>query len=537
VLSYFNFLGGIGLMLFVISTLRHGTERFMGSKLRQLLHTATKSRLRAFLVGLLVAILTPSSTAVALLSVEAINAGYVTFQEVLALMLGANIGFTTTVQLLAFRFYILNSVFIAVGVPLFLVSKRRSVRGAGQTILGIGFLLLSIQILSAAVAPLKDSQDVAEIMRLLENHLGWVLLFALVLKVGLQSATAVIGIAIALCAQQVLPLNAAIVVVIGANVGIAVTALIAGYARTETRRMALGNLFFKLAGAAVCVPLTPWLIGALRPLSPSGDAQLLANAHSLFNIGLAIVFLPLVLPVTRLLEGLVPARVEANAPFGPRYLNPPSLDSPAFALGQVTREILHMADIVREMLQNAFRCFREGSETLCEEVRKEDDKVDLLNSEIKAYITRLSEEALNVDESRREVALLAFANDLESIGDIIDRNLIDLAEKKISLKAEFSAEGWVELEGFFQKVLENFEIAISAFASQDKMLAAQLLQHKHHINESERELRNRHFHRLHAGLTESFETSAVHFDLLTNLKWINSHLTAVAYAIVETRPS
>jgi len=537
VLSYFNFLAGIALMLFGIRTLRRGTERLVGAKLRQLLQKATKSRMRAFLVGLLIAILTPSSTAVALLSVEAINAGYVTFQQVLALMLGANIGFTMTVQLLAFRFYLFNSVFIAIGVPLFLVSKRRSVRGAGQTILGIGFLLLSIQILSAAVAPLRDSPDVREVLRLLENHPGWVLLFGLVLKVGLQSATAVIGIVIALCAQQVLPLNAAIAVVIGANVGIGVTALIAGYARTETRRMALGNLFFKLAGAAVCLPLTPWLIGALRPLSPSGDAQLVANAHSLFNIALAIVCLPLVLPVTRLLERLVPARAEAIAPFGPRYLNPSSLDSPAFALGQATREILHMADIVREMLRNAYRCFREGNETLCEEVRKEDDKVDLLNSEIKAYITRLSEQALNPEESRREIALLAFANDLESIGDIIDRNLIDLAQKKISLNVEFSKEGWVELEGYFQQVLVNFEIAISAFASQDKILAAQLLRHKHHINESERDLRNRHFHRLHAGLTESFETSAVHLDVLTNLKWINSHLTAVAYAIVETWPS
>jgi phosphate:Na+ symporter len=536
VLSYFNFLAGIALMLFGIRTLRHGTERLVGAKLRQLLQKATKGRMRTFLAGLLIGILTPSSTAVALLSVEAINAGYVTFQQVLALMLGANIGFTMTVQLLAFRFYIFNSVFIVVGVPLFLLSKRRSVGGAGQTILGIGFLLLSIQILFASVAPLKDSLDVREVMRLLENHPGWMLLFGLVLKVALQSATAVIGIAIALCAQQVLPLSAAVVVVIGANVGIGVTALIAGYARTDTRRMALGNLFFKLVGAAVCLPLTPWLVGALRPLSPSGDAQLVANAHSVFNIALAIVFLPLVLPVARLLERLVPSRAEANAQFGPRYLNAPSLDSPAFALGQATREILHMADIVREMLRNAYRCFREGSETLCEEVRKEDDKIDLLNNEIKAYITRLSEQALNTEESRREVALLGFANDLESIGDIIDRNLIDLAEKKIGLKVEFSKEGWVELEGYFQQVLENLEIAISAFASQDKILAAQLLRHKHHINESERDLRNRHFHRLHAGLTESFETSAVHLDVLTNLKWINSHLTAVAYAIVETRP-
>ena len=537
VLGYFDFLAGIALMLYGIYTLRRGTERLVGAKLRKLFQKATKSRVRAFFAGLLIAILTPSSTAVALLSVEAINAGYVTFQQVLALMLGANIGFTITVQLLAFKFYIYSTMFLAVGAPLFLFSKRHNVKGAGQAILGLGFLLLSIQILTASVAPLKESIEMREVMRVLENHPVWILLFALMLKVALQSATATIGIAMALCTQQVLSLNAAVTVVIGANIGIAVTALIAGFARTETRRMAVGNLLFKLVGAAVCVPLIPWLIVALRPLSPSGGAQLIANAHTLFNIALAIVFLPLVPLVAQAVEKLVRVEPEGQKEFGPRYLDRSSLESPALALGQATREILHMADIVREMLRNTHRCFKEGSESLCEEVQKEDDKVDLLNNEIKTYITHLSEQALNTEESRREIALLTFANELENIGDIIDKNLIDLAKKKIALEVQFSRDGWGELEGYFQKVLENFEIAISAFASQDRNLAVQLLRHKHHINEMERTLRNCHFHRLQAGLTESFETSAIHLDVLTNLKRINSHLTSVGYPIAESKGS
>ncbi len=532
-LSYFNFLAGIALMLLGIRSLRTGSDRVFGAKFRQLFHSATAGSLRAMTSGFLVSILAPSSTAVALLAVEAINAGYVALQQMLALMLGANIGFTITVQLLAFKFYIYNAIFIAVGAPLYLFSRRQTVRGAGQALLGIGFLLLAIEILSATVAPWKDSAEIREVIRVLENHPLWLVAVALMLQVGLQSSTTVIGIAIALCAQQVLPLNAAVAMVIGANVGIGVTALIAGYARTETRRMAIGNLLIKLAGAAVCMPLLSWLVEALRPLSPSGDTQIIANAHTLFNIALAVVFLPTVPLAARLLEKLVPERVEETGKFGPRYLDRTSLGSPALALGQATREILHMADLVREMLRNAYRCFQEGSESLCQQVQQEDDKVDLLNNEIKAYITRLSEQSLNTEESRREVALLTFANDLESIGDIIDKNLVELAEKKITLHVDFSKEGWVELDGYFQKVLENFEIATSAFASQDRVLAEQLLRHKHHINELERDLRNRHFHRLHEGLTESFETSAIHLDVLTNLKRINSHLTAVAYPILE----
>ena len=440
-MSYFNFLAGIALMLLGIRSLRVGSDRAFGAKLRGWLRTATQGNTRAMATGFLVSVSLPSSTGVSLLAVEAIDAGYVSLQHMLALMLGANIGFTVTVQLLAFKFYIYNAIFIAVGVPLYLFGQRQSTRGTGQVLLGIGFLLLSIAVLSEAVAPWKDSAAIRQALQLLENHPWWLVAFTVLLGVGLQSPTAVIGIAIALCVQQVLTAGAAVAMVIGANVGVAVTGLIAGYARTETRRMAVGNLLFKLAGAVVCMPLLPWLVRVLKPLSPSGDMQLIANAHTLFNVALAAVFLPTVAVVAGLLERFVPERSTATNEFGPRYLDQSALASPALALGQATREILHMADIVRGMLRNAYRCFKEGNETLCQEVQKDDDKVDDLNNAIKAYITQLSEQALQTIESRREIALLTFATELENVGDIIDKNLVELALKKIALHVDFSKEG------------------------------------------------------------------------------------------------
>ena len=164
--------------------------------------------------------------------------------------------------------------------------------------------------------------------------------------------------------------------------------------------------------------------------------------------------------------------------------------------------------------------------------------MDTLNEAIKAYIVKLAEQdrgGLTNAESRREIALLGFANELESIGDIVEKNLIELVEKKIKLHVEFSGPGRTELDQFFQEVLANFEIAVAAFATQDRELATQLLQHKQAVNAQELDLRNRHFHRLRAGSPLTFETSAIHLDLLTYLKYINSHLTAVAYPILETQ--
>ena len=537
-LNNFNFLAGIALLLLGIRCMRRGSERFFGARLRQVLQAATQSRWRALLAGLGISILTPSSTAVALLAVEAITGGFMTFQQVLALMLGANIGFTLTVQLLAFQFFIYYPVLLVAGIPVYVFSKRIQWRGAGQAVMGIGFLLLAIQLISGAVTPLKNDPDVARMIEMLGSHPVWLMAFSMVLAVVLQSPTAAIGIAIALCAQGVLPVPAAVVVVIGANIGIGVTALLAGFARSDTRRMALGNLLFKLVGAAVCLPFLAVLVRWLGPLSLAGathDTQLIANAHSLFNVALAVVFLPLLPLVAGGLERLVPAPAIDQDKSAPRYLDLASLESPALALGQATREILHMADHVQTMLRDTRQALASDNGELGTAVQKHDDIVDRLNSAIKGYITRLSEQSLTGDESRRQIALLTFANDLETIGDIIDKNLIDLVQKKIKLNVEFSPEGRTQLDGFFAEVLANFEIAVAAFASQDRGLAEQLLQREQRLSAEEVELRNRHFNRLRSGLALSFETSAIHLDLLTFLKHINSHLTAVAYPILETK--
>ncbi len=527
-----HFLAGIGLILYGIYTLRKGLDQLFGARWRTLIQQATRSSLRSLLTGFLMSILTPSSTAISLLVMEAVGAGYLGVHQVLIFMLGANIGFTLTVQLLAFKFYTYNSVFIAVGAPLYLFTRRQNLRGTGRILLGIGFLLLSFQLLSAAVVPLKESADVIEVMTVLENHPMWLVAFALILNTLLQSSTATIGIAIALTAQDVLPLKAAVAVVIGANLGIAVTALIVGFRQINTRRVAIGNLFFKIGGAVVCLTLLSQWVELLKWISPYSATQVIANAHTMFNVGLALVFTPLTPLVAGLVERMAPIPIRTSERFGPKYLDRSSLESRILALGQATREILHMADHVSVMLRDSHRAFQQNDLTLCARIQVDDDKVDLLDTEIKNFLVALSEQRLSHEESRREIALLGFSNELENVGDTVC-NLVELAEKKIKLNVVFSKGGWQDLDEFYRKIFANYEIAVAAFTSRDRVLAEQLLRHKQFINKWDRDLRNRHFERLHDGLIESQETSAIHLDVLTNLKRINSHLTAAAYPILK----
>jgi phosphate:Na+ symporter len=194
-----------------------------------------------------------------------------------------------------------------------------------------------------------------------------------------------------------------------------------------------------------------------------------------------------------------------------------------------------MSDIVLGMHRDTIRVFKEDAIELAEDIQKRDNWVDQLNRKIKLYITQLSASSLTDDQSQREVALLALTGDLETIGDIIDRNLMELAKKKIYKGLRFSDRGQMEIVDLHKKVGRNFELVISAFTSQDVELAHRVIKEKTAITQAERELRAAHIERLREGLPESIETSAIHLDILTNLVRINHHVTSIAYPIAELK--
>ncbi len=193
-----------------------------------------------------------------------------------------------------------------------------------------------------------------------------------------------------------------------------------------------------------------------------------------------------------------------------------------------------MSDIVRDMYRETIQVFSHDNREILDQIERHDDWVDTFNREIKLYITKLSVQALSEEQSAREVSLLGASSDLETIGDIIDRNLMELGKKKIYKGLRFSDQGKKEIVELHNLVSQNFERVISAFASQDRELAIRVIQAKDDINRRERELRAAHIQRLHAGLRESIETSAIHLDVLTNLVRINHHITSMAYPIKES---
>lgn len=532
-LMLFTLLGEVGLLLYGIKLAGEGLQKAAGARIREILYSLTRNRLVAVVVGAVITVLLQSSSATSVVLIGFVSSGLMSLPQTIGVILGADIGTTVTVQLLSMNIYDYAVIVIGIGAAM-LFHGKAGVKSVGQGILGFAFVFMAIGLMSKTVSPIKDNELFSALLLSLQESPFLVLLLSAIFTALVHSSAATIGIALAFSLQGLITLKGSIPVIFGANIGTCATALLSSAGATvEARQVAAAHVIFKLLGVAIFYPF----IGPLAEVvaqSASGLPRQIANAHTFFNIAITAIFLPIAGPMAKLIQRMVPER-EAEGRFSPRYLDERVLSSPSLALGQATREALRMSDIVQEMFRDSIEVFRKDDMKLVERLEERDDDVDLLDREIKLYLTRLSQESMEETQSKRQIQIISFINDMENIGDIIDKNIMELAKKKISKGLSFSKDGLNEICDLHQKVAENFDLAISAFASGDEDLARKLIRHKAGIGEMERELKQAHIQRLQMGFKESIDTSAIHLDVLTNLKRINSHICNVAYTMLAGR--
>ena len=531
---FIGLFGGMLLLLYGIKLLNDGLQNAAGSKIRSLLRSLTSNRLAAVGGGAFITGLIQSSSATSVMLVGFVSAGLMSFRQTLAVILGADIGATLTVQLIAFHIYDYAVLLVGIGLSFTLFAKRMLFKNIGQGVLGFGFVFLSIKIMIEAMTSLQGN----ELFRQVFIALTDTPLIAIVLSAGItaliHSSAATMGIALVLATSGLMPLPAAIYIILGANIGTCATAFFASlHSPVEARRVAWAHLLFKVFGVLLFLPFLIPFAHLVNATTPDLTRQI-ANANTLFNVIMAVVFLPFIGPFSRLVVKLVPEEEEEKK-VGPRYLDEHVLGTPALALGQASREALRVSDIVREMLVDAIPVFQSDDPASIAAIKNKDNLIDLLDRHIRLYITRLSSSPITETQSRRSMAVLEISRNLENIGDIIDRNIMPLAMKRISKGITFSQEGLDEIILFHKKVIENFDTAISAFAGNDRVLADQVLRNKEELGMMERELVQAHLDRLRKGFRESIETSHIHLDLIGNLARINSLITHIIYPIIDEK--
>jgi phosphate:Na+ symporter len=526
--------GGVLLLLYGIKLLNDGLQNAAGSRIRSLVRSLTSNRFSAVGAGAFLTGLIQSSSATSVMLVGFVSAGLMTFRQTLAVILGADIGATLTVQLIAFHVYDYAVLLIGVGLSFTLFTKNTLYRNIGQGVLGFGFVFLSLKIMIEAMLPLQGNELFRSVFIALTGTPFIGILLSAAITALIHSSAATMGIALALATSGLIPLQSALYIILGANIGTCATALIASLrSPAEARRVAWAHVLFKVFGVLLFLPLLPWYQGMVEQTAPDVMRQI-ANANTLFNVIMAVVFLPFLGLFAKLLVKLVPEKAEEKK-FGPMYLDDHVLGTPSLALGQATREALRASDIVREMLTEMIRGLRSDDPAIVEDIKRKDNLVDLLDRQIRLYIARLSSSNLTESQSRRVMTVLEVTRDLENIGDIIDRNIMPIALKRITKGFVFSQEGMTEIVSFHKKTIENFDFAIAAFANHDRELAERVLRNKEELGLLERELVQAHLERLRKGLRESIETSHIHLDIIGNIARINSLITHIIYPIVEEK--
>jgi len=528
-LVLFALLGGTALLLYGVRLVGEGLQRAAGTRLRHVLSTLTGNRVKSLLVGAGVTAVLQSSSATTVMLVGFASAGLLTLRQTIGVILGADVGTTVTVQLLAFDLLELSPLVVFSGWLLY-VSGKGTVRYVGQAILGFGFLFLGMKLIHDGTAPLASSALVADLLSALTGQPLVLALFSAIFTALVRSSAAVIGLALSLASAGLMPLVGAIPVILGANIGTAATAVLAAVGQNaEARRVAAAHAAFKVIGVVIFFPFIGPFADLVRVTAPDVQRQI-ANAHTIFNVALALLFLPFAGIAADVITRLIPEGRRAE--FGAIYLNPAVLDTPAVALGQALREVLRMGDIVLQSLRETLLVLERNDEALMREVIARDDLIDRLEEDIKQYLVKLREQALTEEQAERETALIFVIVNLEEIGDVIDKNLMELAEKKIRGNHVFSAQGWREIADLHAKVVDNLELAMGALASGDREVADKVIRHKSVVNVMERQLRQAHIQRLHEGLRESIDTSSIHLDLLASLKRANSLISGIAYAVL-----
>lgn len=527
----FDLVGAVALLLWGLRMVKTGVSRAFGVRLRRWIAAGTRNRLLAFGGGLAATMALQSSTATALMTASFAGSGFMSSAMAQAIMLGANVGTSLVTRILAFDVHWLAPLLLAAGVIGFTFSEAKPNKGLSRALVGLGLMLLSLHLLGQATEPMRQSQVLKALMASLDTVPVLAVIVGAVLAIASSSSLVVVLLVMSLAATGVVGPGVAIALVLGANVGGAVPPVLATLGDGPLAgRATIGNLLVRLLGCAIVLPFAGEAAVLLSTISDS-RANLVVDTHIVFNIVLAALMLPLLGPFSAAIRKLLPEKAEDDD--GPRHLDAAILDRPAMALAAAARETLRIGDCVTSMLESNLEALRRNDTKRCASLADMDDEVDRLNSAVKLYLARLNHSALAEKDEKRSSAIIRYATNLEHIGDIVDKNLRGLVEKKIKHQLSFSAEGAAEIEEFYQITIENLRLAQSILVSGDETLARQLVEAKVNIRHLEERSATNHISRLRAGRTESVQTSALHLDILRDLKRINAHIAAIANPILQ----
>lgn len=540
--------GGLAIFLFGMEQMSEAMRIVAGLRMRDILSRLTKNRLMGLLTGSVVTALVQSSSVTTVMVVGFITAGLMSFSQAMGIVLGANIGTTLTVQIIAFKVTKYALLLVAAGFVLLYTGKGKR-KWYGQWLMGLGLLFLGMDLMGSAMTPLRDYPPFIRFMSAVANPLlaiGTAALFTALV----QASSATIGLAIVFASQGLVPLETGIAFVLGANIGTCITATLAAIGKPrEAVRASVAHVLFNVVGALLIFPFLGGFTEVVRLVSPSASAALaggaahaeivprqIANAHTLFNVAMSLLFLPFLPWIERIIDRLVVDKAgdENGHSIAPRYLDESLLGTASLALGLARREVSRVGDLLEQMMAKVPDAVFRGDLERVAEIRAMDDQVDALYTAITQYLAKIGRQNLSDDVADAVLEAMSALTELEAIGDIMENNLAHLAQVNAGGTIQISPESLVELNGLHKLVARSITSALTAFLTESEEAAQAVMGMKEEINRTEVRIRAWKARRLQETLTpEKIASYTMQVDTLENLKRIYYHAKRVAKLVVR----
>jgi phosphate:Na+ symporter len=526
----FGLLGGLAIFLIGMEMMTEALRLIVGGKARIVIEKLTSNRFMGLLTGAGITAVVQSSSVTTVLIVGFISAGLMSFVESIPVILGSNIGTTITAQVIAFNVTTWALALVAGGFLLTQVAKREKRKAQGAAIIGLGLVFFGMVVMGEAVSPLRTYEPFINAMESLDN-LFLAILVGAIFTALVQSSSATTGIVIVLASQGLISLEAGVGLIMGANIGTSVTALLAAIGKPrEAQRAAVAHLVFNVAGVLIWLPFLGLLVSWVESLG-GGISREVANAHTIFNVLNALIFLPFVTQFAALITRMVPDKPQVGA-IAPKYIDAGLLRTPNMALAKARMEILRMASRVQGMLVDFLPAILDGDIDTMADVEERDDEVDELHGLVLEYLGRISQEKLSEDSGAELVDLLEATNALEAIGDLVETNMIALGYERIESSVTVSVETRSLIERYHQLVVEAFEMALVAVIQKDQGAARTVAGMKREIRNLEDEIMVHQNERLVADEPNRIATYRFELDLITNLKRVYYFARRIARAAV-----
>lgn len=527
-------MGGLGLFIYGMHLMAAGLQKAAGKKLERIIETLTKNRIIGVLVGAVVTAIIQSSSATTVMVVGFVNAGIMNLQQAVGLIMGANIGTTMTAQIVSFKLEAYAPVAVGIGMFMYMISKKQKNKHIAEILLGFGILFIGMEFLKDSLTPLREVQAFKDLLVSFGTNpiLGLLIGFGLTFIV--QSSSAAIGMLIALASQGLLPIDAALPILYGDNIGTCTTALISSIGTNKNaKRAAIMHLTFNIIGSLIfMIVLTIPIKHLVITLNPGDVPRQIANAHTFFNLINVVIQLPFAFVLIKIATWLVPDGKDDEASKVTKYIDDRILETPSIALNSAIKETLHMANFARESFVESMSALFTSKEEHVYKTFEIEKIVNQLEKAITDYLVKLSNREITEDSRIKVDGLFNAINDIERIGDHAD-NIAELALDAIEKRITFSSDAIGELKEMYEYALDAFKLSLEALRELNRDKALVVIKYEEKVDHLEKICRKHHIERLNRNECTS-ESGIIFNDIISNIERVSDLSANIARLVIDT---